>query len=465
MKYINELIISKSVYFFLCIIIYDFLKNFLDNTENQRNDFQYFWDSNSKWEDDDTSNGGDYFYININDERVKAQYHVKKFSMLGSQCGSSLSWDGEYNIHITKRINTPTLKIYISTNLNNSADDESWAFNEFKLYFYTCYFTCSSCDGDLETNCITCDIDKNFVKNTSTNLCECFLGFFLFNQNCIKCHQSCQKCSDIHETNCTQCDPILNKILFDGKCICNSGYYLLDNICYQCTNGCQTCQSSTKCNLCLSNTNRIFDSVNNTCYCDNYYYYNPVTMNDFICQKCHYSCIQCTGNLANNCTKCESSLKRILNEFNQCNCMSGYIEESSVCIPCKLPCLECAGKVNLCTSCVHGLYIFNDTCYPCDSICKECKNLAGFCTLCKDEQNRELDIISNTCVCKPQYYYDKNTMTDLICIKCHYSCFSCNETTYNNCTGCDNSKNRQIDKGKCLCKLGFVEVGYSGYMY
>ncbi len=60
--------------------------------------------------------------------------------------------------------------------------------------------------------------------------------------------------------------------------------------------------------------------------------------------------------------------------------MDGYMEENKICIPCKFPCSECAGKVDFCKSCGHGFYKVGSTCIPCNNLCKECNNSEDFCT-------------------------------------------------------------------------------------
>ena len=100
-----------------------------------------------------------------------------------------------------------------------------------------CNINCETCDGPLNSDCLTCAAGR-FV----------YLGI------CTPCHSKCETCSLI-PSNCTSCSV---GYLFEYDCIptCPGSYFgrAIDNTCQNCDSSCLTCidQDAGSCTSCPS---------------------------------------------------------------------------------------------------------------------------------------------------------------------------------------------------------------------
>ncbi|CAD8139924.1 unnamed protein product [Paramecium pentaurelia] len=96
--------------------------------------------------------------------------------------------------------------------------------NEFDL---DCHYSCQQCIGDQVNNCIQCNIlQKRILRD---NKCICLQSYYELEQQviCQKCNKSCLTCQGGLESDCLSCD---NKsILTINRCICKAGYFIENN--------------------------------------------------------------------------------------------------------------------------------------------------------------------------------------------------------------------------------------------
>ncbi|EAR84001.2 transmembrane protein, putative (macronuclear) [Tetrahymena thermophila SB210] len=119
-----------------------------------------------------------------------------------------------------------------------------------------CHYSCQSCNGNLDTNCLTCSLSSDYrVYDPISGKCLCQIGYFEDPnlKKCLPCQLKCHTCVDT-PTNCTQCSknrinipsclcPIANKVWLDGE------------LCNLCDSTCQTCfgDSFNECSTCVGN--------------------------------------------------------------------------------------------------------------------------------------------------------------------------------------------------------------------
>ena len=181
---------------------------------------------------------------------------------------------------------------------------------------------------------------------------------------------------------------------------------------------------------------------------------------------CLSTCVTCTN--AITCASCSSSLHRVLNSSNLCECQSGYyLSSSGVCLACDSLCSTCT-KATTCTICKVGLYrIMNSTtslctcktsyvlnttsnlCMGCQYSCQSC--VTGHddqCSTCNTTAFRLYTAGTRQCECKVGYYDDGS---NVLCLPCSYSCKSCSGTA-ETCTACPSGTERVYDGSGNTCK-------------
>lgn len=160
-----------------------------------------------------------------------------------------------------------------------------------------------------------------------------------------------------------------------------------------------------------------FIESENRCYdeCDPYFY--PKTLTVKTCLPCHFSCLNCTSNLINACTKCSADDKRTLSS-QRCVCSPGFYEQNvQKCGTCHYSCSTCSGGSN--TNCLT---------------CPSTRSLSGGRCNCNSPL---IDTGEATCT---------NCTTEML------GCLTCTSKTV--CTSCDASKDFVLQSGKCSCKVG-----------
>lgn len=95
-----------------------------------------------------------------------------------------------------------------------------------------CHYSCATCYGGLDTNCLTCQTLRNFTNYS----CPCNDGYYDSMQVCNLCDSLCRTCFGI-PTNCTSCYSGLP--FANNTCLCYSGQYLSGNVCYACDPKCK----------------------------------------------------------------------------------------------------------------------------------------------------------------------------------------------------------------------------------
>eukprot|EP00828_Plagiopyla_frontata_P025936 TRINITY_DN3343_c0_g1_i3.p1 TRINITY_DN3343_c0_g1~~TRINITY_DN3343_c0_g1_i3.p1 ORF type:complete len:336 (-),score=70.03 TRINITY_DN3343_c0_g1_i3:451-1458(-) len=95
----------------------------------------------------------------------------------------------------------------------------------------------------------------------------------------------------------------------------------------------------------------------------------------------------------------------------------------------------------------------NEICEPCHHSCLGCDDGPNFdqCTSCNTTDTQRVDnhISTGQCPC------DIGTIDNgsMICLSCHYTCYTCTQTLKNNCIDCnDLNTNRYLNNSQCLCK-------------
>ncbi|EAR99196.2 leishmanolysin family protein (macronuclear) [Tetrahymena thermophila SB210] len=342
-----------------------------------------------------------------------------------------------------------------------------------------CHSQCSSCFGELSTQCYKCN-----------------LGFELQGNSCVEytCDPICGTCNGSRHDQCTSC--YQDKTLIGTTCVhsCNStcktcvnqndpnsclscfdNYYLKDSQCLPCPSPCGTCQLVDKqivCNSCNSTSLYRFDSKNNICipicYASCLTCNMPLDKNSCVtckdgfylsknqCLPCSSPCLSCENN-ATTCLSCINNTDFIYDSINK---ICKYI--------CKSPCTNCDLTKDTCTSCIDGYYLDQVTCKKCKSPCKKCTQNASKCTQCIDnyvlnDSNQCINLCDQSCAtCSIQH--DKNacitcndgyTMINSLCLQCKFPCSQCIDSQ-DKCTECaeDYELNGNICKPGCshTCK-------------
>ncbi|CAD8125871.1 unnamed protein product [Paramecium sonneborni] len=238
------------------------------------------------------------------------------------------------------------------------------------------------------------------------------------------CNPFCLTCLDNNPNKCITCREDRNYNSYTCQCKTTNTCECLDGFCYECEQ-----PDIFYCTSCKPGSNRIL--VDKQCVCPPGYQVS--TSNPQNCILCDHSCKFCSGPSNSECITCpkESTSNRIKVD-GLCICKPGYADYE----------------------------IKQSKCGKCHSKCKSCYQAADdtqnqYCLTCIPGQNRVLSDDFN-CDCKNNYG-DFNGTLD-VCLKCHYTCGSCNDFGSNNCTLCLPSSHRYLTlEGKCLCKSSYFD--------
>ncbi|CAK66675.1 unnamed protein product (macronuclear) [Paramecium tetraurelia] len=327
-----------------------------------------------------------------------------------------------------------------------------------------CHYSCLSCKGRFSSDCISCwDQDKRTLSGTT---CICQPGYFDTGiAKCSQCNFSCLTCAVLN-TQCLSCPPQSLRVLKQSQCQCQSGYYSdgINIICQKCHYSCMTCyQLDTKCDTCSTTAKRQFNSILNSCFCNDYYYDKGVD----VCEKCHYSCFNCQGQDSNQCTTCvDSNVSFRVYNGGSCQCLIGYYDDGSSvnCKKCFIKCATCQSQSIYCTSCPFTRHLNGnqcdcdsgyyesgqEKCSKCDQSCMNCIINAITCTDCDQSQLRVLNNLTLKCQCQ-----NGTTEINGVCQYCDISCKTC-LSTLTNCTSCEIMK--KLQNNICICIEGTYEI-------
>ena len=279
---------------------------------------------------------------------------------------------------------------------------------------------CTSCLQATRDTCVSCVTGA--ALNTTTNVCECQVGFIQNGVLCDACPVKCGACTTT--TVCSTCSDATTRTLANN-CDCNPGFYHSGTaVCSACPTLCLTCSSATVCLTCDASLNRAL--VNGQCVCATGFFQVVNPDGSLTCSACSPSCNACSLT-ADRCTDCSAANNRLLGydaSGNQvCNCFPGFHPNSQgQCVQ-----SNCTGS-NYCSNCITVLGVSQ-------------------CIKCIAATQRTLVLPQQKCECKDGYY-DNNG----ICTTCGSGCAKCSSAT--NCTQCVASSNTN-NNGTCKCPDGF----------
>ncbi|KRX07488.1 Insulin-like growth factor binding protein, N-terminal [Pseudocohnilembus persalinus] len=131
--------------------------------------------------------------------------------------------------------------IYITSNLDQAKDNESWAINNFWMTVATCHESCASCAiSDSFDRCTSCPTNSVFYDVDSdgygTCLCDFQSGLFAENWACVASCSAGRVKNYVTRTCDLECGDINCSTCTGEVCTaCNGGYYLLNG---KCTTSC-----------------------------------------------------------------------------------------------------------------------------------------------------------------------------------------------------------------------------------
>ena len=175
----------------------------------------------------------------------------------------------------------PSLELKFTMALDESYNDNSWGFKEFKIYINVCSPYCETCEANPD-DCITCISGLNRAVN-SDKRCECPDYHFSPEHICIACYATCLTCDGAAENNCLTCnDPDDHRVWnsVTKKCDCKTSYFADGSICSLCHYSCKTCSggsAKTNCLTCHGSGDNRIDTVSlSECKCKDRFYDNNV---------------------------------------------------------------------------------------------------------------------------------------------------------------------------------------------
>ncbi|CAK72107.1 unnamed protein product (macronuclear) [Paramecium tetraurelia] len=343
--------------------------------------------------------------------------------------------------------------------------------DDTKLECQECHFTCLTCNGGYDSNCLTCDIA---YRQLSMQKCICPNGYYDQGQLiCSPCHYKCMTCFGPAENNCLTCANSNNRVLRTNLCLCPDTYMekQADPMCYKCSYRCSSCSIEIEnCTACPPQSYRDL-GTDNSCSCQANMYEQP---NNPICIPCHYTCLTCNGPESNQCTSCYTQIMRQLDPSGSCLCMNSYYDPGQAgCLACNPRCLKCVNSADNCISCKPDRYLQGNTCICpnkingaliskyeksgkvdcCHYTCLECYGSEfNQCSKCLDSEGR---ILSNsTCICASPNV----DIGEPQCQKCQYSCETC-ESMLTNCLTCAPNTFRNLSISRCVCQQGYFDDG------
>lgn len=347
--------------------------------------------------------------------------------------------------------------ISITSTLNEDSDNESWGMNNFHLYYFLCYPSCKTCNGEKSTNCQSC----YDLATVQVGECKCNNGYYMSIpkvpcaaypcSSCEKCDSSCAKCTGPSSTECTDCP--------------SDSSYLSGTTCILCsTHHCIKCISATNCQSCEANYILAGTICKNIFFCLSTQYADASKT----CRNCDSSCLTCTSegingcqtctsdkylSSSNSCLPCNSNCKTCISTSTKCiscnspkfllgstcvdSCGFGYyLRSDSTCQPCNQACVECtSAKPTECTKCANGQYLDGGSCFPCDILCETCEKSPTICKSCP----KTTYLLGSNCVSAcPDGKYPRTS--DLTCQSCDLTCLTCTGSTSFNCKTCPDGK-------------------------
>ncbi|ELP84164.1 hypothetical protein EIN_337630 [Entamoeba invadens IP1] len=268
-----------------------------------------------------------------------------------------------------------------------------------------CDESCQTCDGGLNTNCLSCKIGfyldnkqcKRCDSNCDRNKCDTVNGCTSCKENYFAFKKTCHPCSDI--SNCLSCSPTNKKCttcsphfeIRDGVCICNAGYYLSSS------NTCTLCYDNTQhgnCKTCHSSDETQFEEVCDLCY-------PPFVLNTDAS-----SCSKCSNGSHYNNNRCVAENQNCLARVNMTTCVKcdeNYYLKDFLCVLTLFD-SECISKGKItCEDCESGI-----------SVQLNCNNEINNC---KYYYINKLKGVTKCLNCVDNYLYTSNEIMCIIVAK------------------------------------------------
>ncbi|CAD8207740.1 unnamed protein product [Paramecium octaurelia] len=373
--------------------------------------------------------------------------------------------------------------------------------NSLTLCATNVHIVCSSCSVKTE-NCTACPL-QSYRDLGIDNACSCQTNMYEQPNNpiCIPCHYTCFTCNGTESNQCTSCyTEIMRQSNDSGSCLCMNKYYDAGKP------DCQAC--SPQCLNCANSADSYRYLFGNTCICQNKRTGAFISMYEVQgkadCQSCHYSCLDCNGSQFNQCTKCLDSEARILSN-STCVCAPYYFEITNLRISqfqfkqqkmiYRSSAILDNHNVNNATIDVKLVkiylqifqlvlqtllesYPFNDnaiilvliappflsntipvhlhsieveTCLKCHYSCLTCNKFGNqFCQTCKDKSISFRVFNQGVCQCLPGYFDDGVSPN---CQKCLISCLTCLNTATNCYFEINQAKCGKCDQNYLNCSI------------
>jgi hypothetical protein len=252
-----------------------------------------------------------------------------------------------------------------------------------------CSSQCLTCSGPLTTDCNSClKSSANhgwYYTDTKTCQSDCSsVGYYVVSppsdKICSPCNSNCYTCDGALDTNCLSCEQSLTNLNWywaDRKSCYTScpsaGSYISNSITKQCSscdptcgtcegsaaNQCLTCDSSKQTDWFLTNTKTCVDECPTKSYQSN--------INSKFCTLCHSSCLTCDGITSIDCLSCDTGIADFSYYFiakKTCNpsCPEGsYSAGGFTCGICHSKCKTCSGPLeNNCLTSYIMVISFNN---------------------------------------------------------------------------------------------------------
>ncbi|CAD8193803.1 unnamed protein product [Paramecium octaurelia] len=326
-------------------------------------------------------------------------------------------------------------------------------YNEDKqILFQACHYSCQTCQGPLESNCITCDSQANryFLQEIST--CECQQGYInVANQSsCVDFSQifTLVKVQEVFQVNAAQCQfgyfilPVNGDSAQCVKCPQSNSYNLL---CVDCLYSPFTWYLKPICKYDLISVNDSPDDAfsyveRNELYQDLYLINDQGEMfqQEGVLDFCE---------MESDSPSCFQAAHKHLNKTIFLKCKQNYFTLNGNCAYVNPYCLQASAE-GKCLQYQAGMYLKGDQLFQCPSNCELCEyneeTQSLYCLQCKEQFSLENGLcISCGNYCKAcQKYYDPNTQNSYQrCLRClddsqyfiSFDAINCQKNMIQNC--------------------------------
>ncbi|CAD8073985.1 unnamed protein product [Paramecium primaurelia] len=267
----------------------------------------------------------------------------------------------------------------------------TYNYEEELLYEMKCHYSCQTCNGPTQSDCVTCPQNSN--RQWKFGFCSCEFGFVDLDLT-----QKCNKMNELY--------PIMNQTYQNNTFKCKYGEFIIDNQCMSCPSSINDYQLI--CADCLLNQGNWYQ--NPVCTFDykrysltstyikfirnesqqEIFYINSQLQNLQLCWGCLQYCnditkISCiefnhqyfsckTGYFVQNntCQKCMENCYNCNNSQTCTQCINLFGFDGSKCQKCPINCIICNSTIN-CLTCQPGFALFKGVCYGCGAQCSICE--------------------------------------------------------------------------------------------